>query len=140
MREQVDRTMSAQTIALTLLGIFGGLALLLAAIGLYGVMSFSVAQSGREMGLRIALGASGANILRLVLSNGLSLTIGGIMLGGLASFSLTRLLGYLLYNVDPHDPAVFGAAFAVMIIASAVACLIPAWRATRTDPIRALKV
>ncbi|HXL22034.1 MAG TPA: ABC transporter permease [Candidatus Dormibacteraeota bacterium] len=139
MREQVDRSTSAQRIAVMLLGVFGGLAVLLAAVGLYGVMSYSVSQSTRELGLRMALGASGADVLRLVMSQGMVLTAGGVLLGAAAALGTTRLLGYLLYNVGPRDPLAFGAAFAVMAVASFAACFFPAWRATRTDPVRALR-
>jgi predicted permease len=139
MREQVDRNTSAQTIAVRLLGVFGGVALLLAAIGLYGLMSFSVAQSTREMGMRMALGATQSNLLQLVVSRGLALTAGGVVFGAAAALVSTRLLGYLLYQVSPRDPVAFGAALTVMVIASLAACLLPAWRAMRTDPIRALR-
>jgi macrolide transport system ATP-binding/permease protein len=139
MREQVNRSTSAQRIAVTLLAVFGGLALLLAAIGLYGVMSYTVSQSTRELGLRMVLGARASDLLRLVMSHGLALTAGGIALGGLAALGLTRLLGYLLYKVGPRDPLAFGSAFAVMTLVSAAACLLPAWRASRTDPVRALR-
>ena len=139
MREQVDRKISSQKIAVTLLSVFGGLALVLAAIGLYGVMSYAVSQGTRELGLRMALGASASDLLRMVMSHGLALTGGGIALGAAAALGLTRLMGYLLFNVSPRDPLAFGAAFVVMAIASAVACFLPAWRATRTDPVRALK-
>jgi predicted permease len=139
MREQVDRMSSSKKIAVTLLSVFGGLALVLAAIGLYGVMSYSVSQSSRELGLRMALGASATDLLRMVMSHGLALTACGIVLGAVAGLSLTRLMGYLLYKVSPRDPVAFGAAFMVMAIASVAACFLPAWRATRTDPVRALK-
>jgi macrolide transport system ATP-binding/permease protein len=139
MREQVDRTTSSQRIAVMLLGVFGGLAVLLAAVGLYGVMSYSVSQSTRELGLRMALGARGSDVLRLVMSQGLALTLAGVVLGAAAALGTTRLLGYLLYNVGPRDPLAFGAAFAVMAMASLAACFFPAWRATRTDPVRALR-
>jgi predicted permease len=139
MREQVDRSTSSQRIAVTLLGVFGGLAVLLAAIGLYGVMSYTVSQSRRELGLRVVLGARASDLLRLVMSNGLALTTGGIALGGVAALGLTRLLGYLLYKVGPRDPLAFASAFAVMALVSVTACLLPAWRAARTDPARALR-
>ncbi|NDQ56990.1 MAG: ABC transporter permease [Acidipila sp.] len=139
MREQVDRMSSSQRIAVTLLSIYGGLALLLAAIGLYGVMASAVSQRTRELGLRMALGASATNLMRLVMTHGLALTAGGVVLGAAAALLLTRLLGYLLYNVSPRDPLAFGAAFVVMTAASVAACFIPAWRATRTDPVRALR-
>jgi macrolide transport system ATP-binding/permease protein len=139
LQEQVDRSTSPQQVAVTLVGILGGLALLLAAIGLYGVMSYAVSQSTRELGLRMALGAGASSLLRLVMSRGLALTAGGVALGAAAALGLTRLLGNLLYKVSPRDPLAFGSAFVVMTIASLAACFLPAWRATRTDPARALR-
>jgi macrolide transport system ATP-binding/permease protein len=139
MQEQVDRSTSAQLVAVTLVGVLGGLALLLAAIGLYGVMSYAVSQSSRELGLRMALGAGASNVLRLVMSRGLGLMLGGVLLGGAVALGLTRLMGNMLYKVSPRDPVAFGAAFAVMTIAALAACFLPAWRATRTDPVRALR-
>jgi ABC-type antimicrobial peptide transport system permease subunit len=139
LREQVNRASSPQLVAVTLVSTLGGLALLLAAVGLYGVMAYSVAQSKRELGLRMALGADAANLLRLVLSRGLRLTAGGVLFGAAAALALTRLLGQLLYKVSPHDPLVFGSAFAVMITTAISACLLPAWRASRTDPARVLR-
>jgi len=122
-----------------LVSTLGGLALLLAAVGLYGLMSYSVAQSTRELGLRMALGADAANLLRLVISRGLRLTAGGVVFGAIAALALTRLLGQLLYNVSPHDPLIFGAALIMMAITTILACLLPAWRASRTDPARVLR-
>jgi macrolide transport system ATP-binding/permease protein len=139
MREQVDRTTSSQRIGVTLLGVFGGLALLLAAVGLYGVMSYAVSQSRRELGLRMALGAGTSDLFRLVMLPGLGLTAGGLLLGAAVALGLTRLIGYLLYNVSPRDPLAFGSAFVVMTIASLAACFLPALRAMRTDPVRALR-
>ena len=139
MREHIDIKSDAQTVALTLVGIFGGLALVLAAIGLYGVMSYAVSQGRRELGLRMALGAAASDLLRLVMRHGVALTAGGVVLGTTAALVLTRLLGNLLYRVSPRDPIVFGSAFLVMAIASLAACLLPAWRAARIDPVRALR-
>jgi predicted permease len=139
MQEQVDRTTAVQRVAVTMLGVFGGLALLLAAIGLYGVMSYTVSQKTRELGLRMALGADTSNILGFVLSYGLALTAGGVVLGAAAALSLTRLMGSLLFNVSPRDPLAFGSALVVMAIAALAACLPPAWRAAYTDPVRALR-
>jgi macrolide transport system ATP-binding/permease protein len=139
LQEQVDRSTSPQLVAVTLVGVLGALALLLAVIGLYGVMAYAVSQSTRELGLRMALGAGAANLVRLVLSRGLALMAGGVLLGAVVAAGLTRLLGNLLYHVSPHDPRAFGTAFAVMIIATLAACLIPAWRTTRTDPAEALR-
>ncbi len=139
LQEQVNRATSSSLVAVTLVSTLGGLALLLAAVGLYGVMSYSVAQSTRELGLRMALGADARSLLRLVISRGLRLTTGGVILGAIAALALTRLLGQLLYNVSPRDPLVFGAALVTMAVITVSACLLPAWRASRTDPARVLR-
>jgi predicted permease len=139
LQEQLDRSTSPQLVAVTLVGVLGALALLLAVIGLYGVMAYAVSQSTRELGLRMALGAGASNMVQLVLSRGLALMAGGVLLGAAVAATLTRLLGNLLYHVSPRDPRAFGAAFAVMTIATLAACFIPAWRATRTDPAEALR-
>jgi len=139
LQEQVNRSTSPQVVAVTLVSILGGLALLLAAVGFYGVMSYAVAQSTRELGLRMALGADAANMLRLVISRGLRLTAAGVLFGAVATLALTRFLGQLLYNVSPYDPVVFGLAVVVMSATGISACLLPAWRASRTDPARVLR-
>lgn len=140
MRQHINLSaLRSQQIAVALLSIFGGLALLLAAVGLYGVMSYSVSQSTRELGLRMALGARPAHLLRLVLSHGLVLTAAGVVLGTIAGLLLTRLFATLLYHVSPRDPFAFGLALVVMSLASFAACFFPAWRATRTNPVRALR-
>jgi len=139
LQEQVDRSTSPQRVAVTLVGVLGGLALLLAAIGLYGVMSYAVSESKRELGLRMALGAGAGNLLRLVLSRGLALTTGGMLLGMTVALGWARLLGNLLYKVSPRDPLAFGSALLIMTMAALAACLLPAWRAMRTDPARALR-
>lgn len=139
MREQVDRATSSQRMAVALLSVFGGLAVLLAAIGLYGVMSYAVSQSTRELGVRMALGARASDLLRIVMSQGLSLTAAGLMVGAVIAIAGARLLGYLLYKVSPHDPLAFASALAVMIVAAVTACLLPAWRAIRVDAVRALR-
>ena len=139
MREQVNRMSWTQRAAVTLLGIFAGIALLLSGVGLYGVMSYAVSQSTRELGLRMALGASGSDLLRLVMSKGFALTAGGIAVGAAAALLLTRLMGDLLYKVSPRDPTAFLVAFVVLALAAAATCLLPALRATKTDPVRALR-
>jgi putative ABC transport system permease protein len=140
LQEQVDRMSYTQRLAVALLAIFGGMALFLAAIGLYGVMSYSVSQSTRELGVRMALGANTRDLLRIVISRGLRLTIAGIIIGVTAALILTRLMGNLLYKVSPRDPLAFGSAFVVMMIVALAACFLPAWRATRIDPVRALRI
>ena len=138
-REQLARQTLTQLVAGRFLAIFGGLALLLATIGLYGVVSYAVSQSTRELGLRVALGATPSHLLRLVMSRGLLLIGLGIAMGLAAALATTRLFGYLLYGVSPHDPLSFGSALVIITIASMAACFLPAWRATRTDPLRALR-
>ena len=140
MRQHINYSaLRAQQVVVALLSIFGGLALLLAAVGLYGVMSYAVSQSTKELGLRMALGARQSHLLKLVFSHGLVLTGIGIVLGGISALLLTRLFTTVLYKVSPRDPLAFGLAFVVMTTASIAACFFPAWRATRTDPVRALR-
>jgi len=139
MREQIDRTMSAQTVSVTVLATSGTLALLLAVIGLYGVMAAVVSQSTREFGLRLALGASGSDVMRLVIARGAALSAAGALAGTAAALGLTRLLGSMLYRVSPRDPAVYAGAVLIMGVAVMVACLVPARRATHADPLQALR-
>jgi predicted permease len=139
MKEEISRKSWSQRAAVSLVAIFGSVALLLAAIGLYGVMSYSVSQSSRELGLRMALGARASNLLRMVMSHGLRLMFAGIALGAAVALGTTRLMGDLLYKVSPRDPAAFASAFLLMALAASAACLLPAWRATRIDPVRALR-
>ena len=138
-REQVNRRTWSERAAVSLLGVFGAVALLLAAVGLYGLMSYAVSQSRRELGLRMALGASAAALLRTVLARGLALTLAGIALGVVLALELTRLMGDLLYRVDPRDPACFAGAFVILLAAALAASFFPGLRAARTDPARALR-
>src|SRR5213080_146375 len=139
-QEQVDRKGYTQRLAATLIAIFGAMALFLAAIGLYAVMSYSVSQATRELGMRMALGAGARDILQLVLSRGLRLTIAGIAIGGVAALLLTRLMGNLLYQVSPRDPIAFGVALIILLAVALLACFLPARRAMRVDPVQALRV
>jgi ABC-type antimicrobial peptide transport system permease subunit len=139
LQEQLERSTSPQMVAVTLVGVLGGLALLLAAIGLYGVISYAVNQSTRELGLRIALGARARDLLRLIFSQGLVLITAGVVVGVTAALGFTRLMGNLLYKVSPRDPVAYGSAFLVITISSLAAVLIPALRAAGTDPARALR-
>jgi macrolide transport system ATP-binding/permease protein len=139
-QEQVDRKGYTQRLAAMLIAIFGAMALFLAAIGLYAVMSYSVSQATRELGMRMALGAGAQDILRLVLSRGLRLTIAGIVIGGAAALLLTRLMGNLLYKVSPRDPIAFGLALIILLAVALIACLLPARRAMRVDPVQALRI
>ncbi len=139
LQEQVDVMSYTQRLAVALLAIFGGMALFLASIGLYAVMSYSVSQSTRELGMRMALGARAGDVLRLVISRGLRLTAAGIVIGAIAALLLTRLMGNLLYQVSPRDPVSFGSALVVLIAVALIACFLPARRAARVDPARALR-
>jgi putative ABC transport system permease protein len=140
MREQVNRWTSTQRILVTLLGIFSGVALFLAVLGLYGTLSYMVSQNTRELGLRMALGARPSQLLALVMSSGLRLALIGVLAGVVIALGTTRLLGDLLYRVSPRDPFTLAAVSVTMAVAAAVACLLPAWRAARLDPARALRL
>ncbi|MBZ5609964.1 MAG: ABC transporter permease [Acidobacteriia bacterium] len=120
-------------------GAFAGVALLLAAIGIYGVMAYSVAQRTQEIGIRMALGADARRVLALVLGNAIKLAGAGVALGLAGAFAATRLMTSLLYDVKPADPLTFTAVALVIVVISALATLIPAWRAAHTDPARTLR-
>jgi predicted permease len=140
MRTQVNRiALASQQFGVTLLGIFGALAVLLAAVGLYGVMSYAVSQKTRELGMRMALGATTAHVLRLVLSRGFTLVAVGVLIGAGVTLELTRLIASLLYKVSPRDPVAFGSAVLVMSIIALLALWLPAQRAAGIDPARAVR-
>ncbi len=111
----------------------------LAAIGVYAVMSYSVSQSTRELGLRMALGATVNDLLRLVMSRGLILTGCGIVIGAGAASALTRLMSSYLFRVSPRDPLAYGVAFLILATVGLTGSFLPAWRARRIDPARALR-
>jgi predicted permease len=139
MREQVDRSTAGQKIIVTLLVVFSGVAVFLATIGVYGVISYMVSQSTRELGVRMAFGATPAQLLLLVLSSGMRMASAGIVLGVGVAAATTWLIGDLLYHVNPRDPIILmGVALAMAVVAT-IACLVPAWRAARLDPVRALR-
>jgi predicted permease len=123
-----------------LLGIFGGLALLLATIGTYGILSFVVSERQQEIGIRMTLGASRGQVLGLVLGHGLRLTAAGLVLGAVAAVLLTRLMGSLLFEVEPADPLTLIAVAGLMTAVAVAACLVPAHRATRVDPNTVLRM
>src|SRR5579864_1306216 len=123
----------------TLLGIFGTLALIIAAIGVYGVISYSVAQRMHEIGVRMTLGAQRRDVMRLILGQGAGVALAGIVVGVLAALGSTRLMASLLYGVTPTDPVTFAAVALFLLIVALLACYIPARRAMRVDPIIALR-
>jgi putative ABC transport system permease protein len=122
-----------------LLGVFAALALVLAAIGLYGIMSYLVNQRTREIGIRMALGAQQANVLSLIMTQGTRLTLIGVVLGVAVAFALAHSMSALLYGVDPHDPLTFASVAALLSLVALAAYYIPARRATKVDPLRALR-
>ena len=139
MSEWVDDSLASDRFTTALLSGFAVVALLLAVVGLYGVVSYSVSTRLREMGVRMALGAGGSSIHRLVLHWSLRLALAGIVLGALGALAATRLMGGLLFGVEPADPVTFAFTAGVMAAAALVASMIPAIRATRVDPIKVLK-
>ncbi len=139
MDEVVAATLSAPRFTGMLLGVFAALALVLSAIGIYGVLSYVVSRRTREIGIRLAIGAGRAQVLRLVLGSGVGLALVGIVIGLAAAASLSRLMTTMLHDVQPGDPATYAAVAGALTVVAIAASLIPAWRATRVDPVRALK-
>jgi predicted permease len=139
MDDWLSRSLQPRRAPMTLIAIFGAVALVMSAIGIYGVLAFGVAQRVRELGIRQALGADRSSILSLVLKQGLRTTAVGIVLGLGGAFALTRYLQSLLFGVAAHDPSVFGGVTAILFAVAALACYVPARRATRVDPMVALR-
>jgi putative ABC transport system permease protein len=132
-------TLGPTRVGAALLGAFGAVALFLAAIGLYGVVSYNVEQRTREVGLRMALGARMTDVLRLVLGQGMRLALVGVVIGGLAAAAVARVLSSLLYGVSALDPLAYGAAVALLLAVALAANWLPARRAARVDPMIALR-
>ena len=139
MDARIAESLGPQRFATNLLAVFAGLAILLAAVGLYGLVSYSVTQRTNEIGIRMALGARPGDVMRMVLRQGLALAIAGVLAGAVAGLVLTRAMQSLLYGVSPADPVSFAGAALLLVLVSLLACYIPARRAMRTDPIVALR-
>src|SRR5262245_28173148 len=139
MDELLSRTLSQAKFSLLLLGMFAGVALVLAAIGIYGVMATAVAQQTHEFGLRMALGAQTLDVLRLVIRQGMILVVIGIGAGLASAVALTRLMSSLLFEVSPTDPMTLTAITFLLAAVALLACYIPARRATKVDPLVALR-
>ena len=138
--DQAARELVAQhRMVMVLLSAFAGLALVLSAMGIYSVLSYSIAQRTREIGVRMALGAGRAGVLWLVIGNGAGLAVLGIAIGIASALALTRLMTHLLFGVGATDPATFGAVALVLAVTSLLASYIPARRAMKVDPIEALR-
>ena len=139
MEQVIADTLWQPRFNLQLIGIFAALAMTLAAIGLYGVMSYSVAQRTREVGLRMALGAQRGDVMKLVMGQGMKLALAGVASGLLASVALTRLMERLLFEVSATDFSTFALIAVLLTIVALLACWIPARRATKVDPMIALR-
>ena len=139
MQDVYDKSLAQTSFTVVMLGIAGAMALALGIIGIYGVMSYTVSQRKREIGIRLALGAQGEDVLHMVLRQGTKLALVGVAIGIVAAFALTRLMANLLFGVTAHDPLTFVAVAALLILVALLACYIPARRATLVNPIVALR-
>jgi putative ABC transport system permease protein len=139
MEQVLSRSLALRNFMRMLLSVFAGLALLLASVGIYGVISYAVSQRTRELGVRMALGARPTDVMRLILGEGLKLVCVGVVLGITAALALTRMLASLLYGVSANDPLIFVGVTALLIGVALIACLMPALHAMRVDPIVALR-
>jgi putative ABC transport system permease protein len=137
--EIVSESIADRRFSMILLGIFGSVALTLAAIGIYGIMAYSVKRRTREIGIRMALGGRPRDVLRLVVGQGMRLTLIGLLLGAIAAFLATRLMSTMLYGVSPNDPLTFVAAVALLAVIAWIASWLPARRAIATNPTSALR-
>jgi putative ABC transport system permease protein len=139
MEDIVARSVATQRLAMILLSVFSALALVLSAIGIYGVISYLTGRRTHEIGVRMALGATSADVLRLVLGEGLRITLVGVGIGIVAALGLTRLITKIIYGVGATDPITFGGVAILLTGVALLACYIPARRAMRVDPIIALR-
>jgi putative ABC transport system permease protein len=139
MQQLVDNSVGSQRFSLALFGAFAAVALLLASVGLYGLVAYTVSQRTEEIGVRLALGATPGDVLRLVVRQALVLALAGLSIGLMVAVSTTRLIRSLLFEISPHDPLTFIAVPIVLLVVIVLASLIPARRASRVDPVVAIR-
>ena len=139
MQQIIAQSLGNASLSASLVLAFAVLSLMLASVGLYGVLSYLTTQRTGEIGVRMALGAQRGQVLRLMLGDGLRPAFYGLVLGLAASAGAVRLIQSMLYGTRPLDPAIFAAVAATLLVVAALACLIPAWRASRIDPMQALR-
>jgi putative ABC transport system permease protein len=139
LEEIVTQSLGQERLTMTLLGVFAGIAVLLAVVGIYGAVAYTVEQRTSEIGVRMALGAQTKDVLRLVVRQGMNPVIIGLILGLLGTFAAGRLIAAQLYQISPYNPLLLGATATLLTLAALLACLIPARRATLVDPVQALR-
>jgi ABC-type antimicrobial peptide transport system permease subunit len=140
MTQRLSQSAANERFWLRLLGLFAGLAVFLAMVGIYSVIAYSVEQRSHEFGLRAALGAGRGDIIRLVLGEGLIVTVIGVVIGIGGAFGLTRLIASQLYGVTPMDPPTIVTVAVTLTAVAMLACMIPSWRAAKVDPLSALRI